>query len=117
LDSPKENRTDAVTAEEARQVTPQVPEPDKKALKEQAQFLHEQATQKAELGTIGGWLGAKSEKAGNIAFIVIIFAFLLVFTAYAHEGGATDNFFKVFSAMIGLVGLALGYLFGSGGRD
>lgn len=117
MDSPKGNQLEVVTAEEARNVTPQAPEPDKRALQEQAQFLHQQATQKAELGTVGSWLGAKAEKAGNIAFIVIIFSFFMVFNAYWHEGGATENFFKVFSAMIGLIGLALGYLFGSGGKD
>jgi hypothetical protein len=113
---PSVSAPERVSAEEAREVTPQVPEPDKLAYQEKT-HLHEQALQKAELGTLGGWLGARSEKSGNIAFIVILFSFLMVFSSYWHENGATEAFFKVFSAMIGLIGLALGYLFGASARD
>lgn len=109
MDSPEPLKL--VTPSEARQVEPVVPEPDKLALKE-LENSHAQATQKFEQGWIGKFCGSRSEKAGNIAFLAIV-ACLLIITGALFGFGLTDAFFKLLAALVSVVTLALGYLFGA----
>jgi hypothetical protein len=77
---------------------------------------HQQATQKTEQGWIGKVCGSKGEKAGNIAFLVIIACFLLISGAL-YTSGLTDPFFKLMTSLLGVIGLALGYLFGAHNKN
>lgn len=106
-----------VSEEQARTADPIVPAPSALAIAE-ANNNHAVTVQRTSLGLIGKFLGAGSEKAGNVAAIVILFSFCAVAVAffYGGDGGKQrldDAFFKVLSAFSGLIGLALGYLFGS----
>lgn len=109
---------ETVSPEQAAAVIPIIRPPDTLALQElNAANEHAQATQKAEQGWIGQLLGSKSEKSGNVAALVVLFCFIFVFTAAWREAAVpTETFFKLLSPMIGLIGLALGYLFGSSDR-
>ena len=109
---------ETVSPEQAEAVTPKIPAPDDLALQElKASNGHVQAIQQAEQGLIGLLLGSKSEKSGNVAFLVIFFCFVFIFCAAWRETAApTETFFKLLSPMTGLIGLALGYLFGSSER-
>jgi hypothetical protein len=109
LDSPEP--TKLVTAKEAREVEPVVPEPDKLALKE-VENSHAQATHRAEQGWVGKICGSRGEKSGNIAFLVIVACFLLIGIAL-NSSGLTEPFFKLLASLLGVIGLALGYLFGA----
>jgi hypothetical protein len=109
-----------VSVEDARRAAPRVVEPDEKAAKEDSSlYAHQQATQRASLGAIGWFLGASGEKPGNVAAIVILFCFAIIAWAYGTTNFTTDgeSFFKLLAAMLGPIGLALGYLFGSSKRD
>lgn len=66
-------------------------------------------------GKLGGILGSKSEKAGNIAFIVIIICFALIgFAFYKMDlDKQFDSFFKFVSGITSIITASLGYLFGS----
>src|SRR5438045_3840750 len=70
-----------VSLDQARRAEPTVREPDALATLERKN-AHEQATQKNEQGALGRWLGSRSEKAGNISFIVIIVCFLFIGIAF-----------------------------------
>jgi hypothetical protein len=76
---------------------------------------HEQATQRNEQGALGRWLGSKSEKAGNISFIVIIVCFLFIGIAFLRVDikAEFDSFMKFCAALFAIITGALGYLFGS----
>jgi hypothetical protein len=107
-----------VSAAQAAGVAPVIRAPDELALKELQQTnAHAQATQKAEQGWIGAIFGAKSEKSGNVAAFVIVLCFIFIFLAAYREADApSETFFKLLSPILGLIGLALGYLFGSSDR-
>ncbi len=63
-----------------------------------------------------GWLvGTGPEKAGNVATLSILASFLLVMIAFFKFDFDTqfELFYKILTTMLGPVGLALGYLFGS----
>jgi ABC-type multidrug transport system permease subunit len=108
-----------ISVEAARRSEPTVVAPDARAKKEE--LLHAQATQKNDLGWVGVVLGSRSEKPGNVAAIVILFCFILIgvgfFMTDVRSGGSGELFFKLLAALLGPVGLALGYLFGSSKRD
>lgn len=106
-----------VSLDEARRADPRVRAPDALALEEERNS-HARATLLAEQGWIGHLLGSKSEKPGNVAAIVIFFCFVLLiigFCVLSHHNGKTSNedFFKFTSIITGIIGIALGYLFGS----
>jgi len=85
---------------------------------QEAQNAHAQKTLLAEQGWIGHILGSKAEKPGNVAAIVILLCFLLLgvgFHTMCHDAGNNEDFFKFVSIITGIIGLALGYLFGSSG--
>jgi hypothetical protein len=80
---------------------------------------HQQATQKNEQGALGRWLGSRSEKAGNISFIVIIVCFMFIGIAFLKMDLTKefDSFMKFCAALFAIITGALGYLFGSGSSD
>lgn len=83
--------------------------------RQELEYNHAQATQRSEQGWIGRYLGSKSEKPGNVAFIVIIICFMVIGIA-AHKMDLKtefDNFMKLATALFAIITGALGYLFGS----
>jgi hypothetical protein len=77
-----------------------------------------EATKKLEMGAIGRILGSSTEKAGNIAFFVILY-FSIVFGCVLlwgidSEGLAKKDLLLMVSSFITL---ALGYLFGRSTKD
>lgn len=104
-----------VTANEARAVEPVIPEPDKLALQEE-EHSHAEAIHRQERGWVGIICGSRGEKSGNVAFMVIVACFILIGCAM-YSASMTEPFFKLLSALLGVVGLALGYLFGSHTRQ
>lgn len=77
---------------------------------------------KHEKGWFGHVFGARSEKSGNIAGLLVIGAVILMGVAYFHPitapGGKAGIEPKDFMAsLVSLVTLALGYLFGRNSRS
>jgi hypothetical protein len=109
------SNSEKISVEEARKAEPTVREPDALALAE-IENNHAQATHHAEQGSIGHFLGSRSEKPGNVAFIVIIICFLIIVGAFWRIDLKQDfdNFMKFSSALFAIITGALGYLFGSG---
>jgi hypothetical protein len=72
----------------------------------------------SEQGVIGRFLGSRSEKPGNVSSIVVLFCFLLIAIAFFKLDLTIQDelFLKIVSASFGIIGLALGYLFGSSDR-
>jgi hypothetical protein len=75
------------------------------------------------LGKVGQFIGGGPEKAGNIAYIVIVAAFLVLVLATAATYGADGTKLapildKLVTGCISLITGAMGYLFGaSKGND
>ena len=120
MESPETRKNDGklVSLSEARSVKPDIVEPDPLALKE-ADNSHAQATQRAEQGLIGIVFGSRMEKPGNIAALVVMFSFLMLACAYLalpNKDPIPDSYFKLASIFTGIIGIAMGYLFGSGGK-
>lgn len=74
----------------------------------------------AEMRRMGeGWLracfGSGVDRSGNAAILVILlcFSFIALAALKIDFDKQFDNFLKVFSILLSLVTLALGYLFGS----
>lgn len=65
-----------------------------------------------EVGYIGKIVGSSSEKPGNIAAISIIASFLIIVGLIFFKKDAFDA--EVFLAILSIITLALGYLFGHG---
>ncbi|EPE98633.1 hypothetical protein RGCCGE502_09410 [Rhizobium grahamii CCGE 502] len=76
---------------------------------------HAARTHRMQRGLIGLIVGTGPEKAGNVATVAIVASFALVMIAFFRFDFATqfELFFKILTTMLGPVGLALGYLFGS----
>ncbi|MGR9373409.1 hypothetical protein [Rhizobium leguminosarum] len=66
-------------------------------------------------GLVGMVVGTGPEKASNVATVAIVASFTLVMIAFFRFDFAThfELFYKILTTMLGPVGLALGYLFGS----
>lgn len=113
--APKQSQPELVTPNQARTVEPTIPAPDELAKKE-LEFWHAQKTQEAEQGWIGKAFGSRSEKPGNIAALVVLLSFAMLFLAFIvamNKDPMPDSFFKIAQIFLGVIGLALGYLFGS----
>lgn len=72
-----------------------------------------------ELGKVGAFIGGKSEKAGNIAYVVVISSLVILVLAgmaitFTANEKAVEAYNNVITGAISLVTGALGYLFGSG---
>lgn len=118
MNSPDSEQLQTVSADAARLAEPNVLEPDGLAFRE-ADHAHEQAMHKAEHGSIGRLLGSRSEKPGNVASIVILLCFVFIGLAFYRLDiqNMSDLFMKIVSASFSIIGLALGYLFGSSTRN
>ncbi|MCY3628177.1 MAG: hypothetical protein F4039_06690 [Gammaproteobacteria bacterium] len=93
--------------------------PDKKysklATEEFQNFANEMLLREQELGFIGKIIGGRAEKAGNVGFIVVIFAFvmLLVCIFWAIFVKSHSQLIEyVFGGVFSIIMLALGYIFG-----
>jgi hypothetical protein len=103
-----------VDPEAARGVEPTVRQPDAMALAE-VKNAHEAGMHKMQRGVVGWLVGTGPEKAGNVATLSIVASFGLVMVAFFKFDFGTqfELFYKILTTMLGPVGLALGYLFGS----
>ncbi len=95
---------------------------DGKALKEAANLAHEAEKFRREIGWLGRLLGARGEKSGNIAGILVVVGLLLLACVYffpnsaaTAPGAFTSKDFA--SGLISLITLALGYLFGKNSKS
>ena len=74
------------------------------------------------LGKVGNFIGGGPEKAGNIAYIVVIFSLVLLViasgcAAYIQSEKLVAVFDRIVTGSFGLVTGALGYLFGSSDKS
>ena len=74
------------------------------------------------LGRVGQYIGGGPEKAGNIAYIVIVAAFVALLLAtgasyFADDAKLAPVLDKLVTGCISLITGALGYLFGSSSKD
>jgi len=71
-----------------------------------------------ELGWVGKFIGGKSEKAGNVAFIVIVVCFVLLMIVTAgwvvHSGTEEYKAGAAFAPLMSVISGALGFMFGKG---
>jgi hypothetical protein len=106
-----------VTEEQARKSEPIVPQPDSLAL-EEIKNNHAKNMAGLHRGVIGWCVGSGPEKAGNVATLTIIASFLLIVCAFFKFDFSAqfDFFYKILTTLLGPIGLALGYLFGSKGE-
>ena len=89
---------------------------------EDALFRHKERVQQAELGSIGKILGSEKEKPGNISgliciALVVLLALLicgwLFICMWSKVCTGQEPFQEIFSGLIAVITLILGYLFGS----
>lgn len=87
---------------------------------------HEQTQFQRELGLLGKLFGGKSEKPGNISATVIVLSFAVLATVWSVDtyiavvGKHVEPlmpFERIFSGLMSLVSLVLGYIFGSHDND
>jgi len=66
-------------------------------------------------GLLGWCIGSGSEKAGNVATLTILGCLIFILFAFLRMNLQTEfeSFYKLLTTLLGPVGLALGYLFGS----
>jgi hypothetical protein len=76
---------------------------------------HARAMAKISHGAVGGVLGTREEKPGNIAFIVIIICFFILFVAFLRMNlkDQFEQFMKIAGILTSIITASLGYLFGS----
>lgn len=76
------------------------------------------SARKLEMGVLGSFLGGASEKAGNIAFVVIV-VLLLAFLGVLVFAADTPSLTKkdMLLSITGVLTLVLGYLFGRSSRS
>lgn len=112
--SNKQENNDLVSVDEARRSEPIVAAPDSLAIKELDHF-HSMEMHNLHRGFLGAIVGSGPEKPGNTAIIVIVFCFVFISVAgfKLDLDKQFDQFYKLITTLLGPVGLALGYLFGS----
>jgi hypothetical protein len=103
-----------ISVEDARRAEPIIRPPDNLAA-EELKNSHAEKTHRMQRGIIGLIVGTGPEKAGNVATLAIVASFGLVLIAFFKFDFSTqfELFYKILTTMLGPVGLALGYLFGS----
>lgn len=111
MTSCSETRAQRPSASEAPAAQLIVSESDSCAIKK-VENSHARAMHKQERGWVGVVCGTRGEKSGNIAFLVIVACFILIIVSLCWSG-LTDPFFTLLSPLVGVIGLALGYLFGA----
>lgn len=101
----------------------EIPNTGSEPEKEKAALADPMAPLKAEKGWFGHVFGARSEKSGNIAGLLVIVALAFIGFAYfapakpvlPNEASILPKDFL--AALVSLVTLALGYLFGRNSRS
>ena len=107
---------DAISSAPKEPTKPETPEPGKDPLTGKDQKLDQ------HLGRVGQYIGGGPEKAGNIAYIVILAAFILLvvggcFAAYAQSEKIAEVFRQIVGGSLTLISGALGFLFGKSGKS
>ena len=111
---------ESVSLEAIETTSVHIPEgPDDKAKSELHHLTHRQKTFKEELGWLGRPFGGRKEKPGNISGLVIVACFALLAVAYLLPPSENlgMEFEQIFSGLLSIVTLILGYLFGSNDRS
>ena len=82
------------------------------------ELAHNERNFRNELGWLGRTFGGRREKSGNISGLVICacFVFLIVAYFHPHKEEMGISFERIFSGLLSVVTLILGYLFGSNDR-
>lgn len=80
-----------------------------------AEYSHMREMASINRGQVGKLLGSRSEKAGNIACIVILVCFVLIVMAFYKMDldKQFDSFLKFVGGITSIITASLGYLFGS----
>src|SRR6476620_6033945 len=87
--------------------------PKEKELAEKMLSAHiEEATRKQEMGAVGGFLGSRREKPGNIAACAIMVACVMIVIVSFLPGGTDFPRKEILMLLAGVIPLALVYLFG-----
>lgn len=107
-----------VSKDDARKAEPVVREPDQLAL-EELRNSHARDMNKNQRGAIGWMFGSGLEKSGNAAILsIVVFLALIVCAFFKFDlSKDSDAFYKLLTTLLGPIGLALGYLFGSKKSD
>lgn len=103
-----------VSVEDARKAEPIIREPDPLAI-EEVRNNHATRMHGMQRGIIGWCVGSGPEKAGNVATLSIVACFAIIAAGFFKFDFAKefDSFLKLVTIFLGIVGLALGYLFGA----
>ena len=108
--------SEPVTLENAQETKVAPPKPDRMAADEEKMFAHEENMQNAQLGWVGKFWGAKSEKPGNVSAIVaLLLAIYLGVLIFCFPD--SEIFGDVFGGLTSIITLILGYLFGSSDKS
>lgn len=84
------------------------------------QLDHEHKTFQNELGILGKLFGGRREKSGNISgLVVVVCLIMMIIAAFLYsQGDSTRMYFEtIFSGLLSVVTLTLGYLFGSSDKS
>lgn len=79
-------------------------------------FAHKERQFRNELGWVGGVLGGRREKSGNVAFIAIALSFIVVIAIVLIAAAGSLEWSMVgelVAAPVSIITMALGYLFGT----
>ncbi len=74
------------------------------------------------LGKVGVFIGGGPEKAGNIAYVVVIAAIVILLiaafdAAYVNDEALSSVFGNLVTGCLSLITGALGFIFGKSGKD
>ena len=107
-------KPEIVPEDVARRAEPTVRAPDELAIQEVAN-AHAKEMHTLQRGLLGWCIGSGSEKAGNVATLTILGCLIFILFAFLRMNLQTEfeSFYKLLTTLLGPVGLALGYLFGS----
>ena len=109
------NKQQKVSLEDAKKAKAETPSP--KSIEIEKKYA--QKTLETEQGTLGKLIGSRNEKAGNVAFIVLLFCFIVIVVLFVRLDIKEhfDKLLELLTVFLGIITLILGYLFGSAGKD
>ena len=107
---------------EAIKNAPMGPQSNEKATPNQDPLTGRDTKLDQHLGRVGNYIGGGPEKAGNIAYIVVVSSLILLVlgglaSAYAQSDKLSSVFDRVVTGAFGLITGAMGYLFGSSDKS
>ena len=115
----KNSKSNPKILENLKQADAPLPKPSSRAKDEESMLAHKQKQFVNELGLLGKPFGGRKEKPGNISGLVIVLCFVIIIIVYLNPP-ATElgyAFGDIFSALMSIITLILGYLFGSNDRS